>query len=949
MPNVFINPTYQGPDRADGGIRRVSDAQNLFLPSFGWTCQYSPDDVDVIANHGTALAERPDTSLVAHCHGLYWHDYEWPLWSEDANRRVMETIVRADAVTAPSQWVAQAIARGTLRKPSVIYHGVDTDAWAPPEDGSRPYVLWNKARVDAVSSPDDMQKLAEMVPHIRFVSTFGQETSNVKIIGKTDYERQKGLVQHARVYLATVRETFGISTLEALASGVPVVGWDYGGQSEIIRQEETGILVSRGDFGMLASALQTVWNERDRYSRAAREDTLARWQWRDKVEQYAHLYDEIYRQTTVHRPDVSIIVTCYNLAKYLDDCLRSVRGQALRNWECIIIDDCSTDATESIAREWEKQGGFRYVKTSENVGLSGARNIGFAESRGKYILFLDADDMLDRATSQELVDALNADKGVHIVYGSLDMVDESGQSRKRNPWPPGAFDWRSQIAHLNQLPYAAIMRRSVFESTGGYRTRDWRAEDASFWVRATSHGFRAARVTDRPCVVYRNRSDSKSGRERNQFRDADGDWTSWFPWRLGASSGEEGTKLVQGSRQPTPLLVPFGAQGDPPAPHLSWPIHHYANPTVSVIIPVGPGHEKNVINALDSLVAQTFPEWEVIVVDDTGRNLEVPGHPYAHIVRTKVGGSGAGRARNLGIKASRAPLLFFLDADDWIRFDTLEKMVEAYAKEGGYIYSDCVALEDNAISKQYTSCGGRGWATFSDERTDEAIWRIEAVPYDRRDFLSRGYDESRRGAHSVSILVAKVDMLKVGGFNEGMAFWEDWAAGLALAREGICGRHIMEPLLSYVWTTGRRRKASRDIEEELRRILREEFEDAAKEADEMCNCGGGGPSLQQQAADALSPYKTAQASMAGRGAPQGLPGQDASPGFREMEKVALRYVGRKSAPVPYVGKVTGTVYRACKDPLHEIIQVEPPDVDHLLSTREFAILTPTVKSETVKW
>lgn len=953
MPNVYVNPTYRGEDRADGGIRRVSEAMSKYLPDFGWHVSDSPDYADLIVNHGTLLAERPNVPMVACCHGLYWHDYSWPLWSEDANKRVTELLMRADACTVPSKWVARSIQRGLLRQPKVIYHGVDIEEWTPPSVGARPYVFWNKARKDAVSEPADMQTLAGMLPHIPFVTTLGEDTANVKVIGVQKYPKLKPIVQHAKIGLITPRETFGIGTLEFLAAGVPIVGWDYGGQREIVRQNETGILVPYGDYGALASAVQTVWNDHTRFSNEARQDAIERWQWPHRIRQYVDLFEDVCTKRESMRTRMlkfSVVVTCYNLGRFLPDALESV-ARVLRNGECIVVDDCSSDETESIARSWEQRGNFKYVKTPRNLGLSGARNFGASHATGEYLLFLDADDVLDQGGFQELVDALDADTGTHIAYGALDIVDEDGGGRHRNRWPSGNFDWRAQISHLNQLPYASLMRRSTFDRVGGYRTRDWRAEDASFWIRATSFGHRAVRVTDRPVLVYRVRSDSKSGQERDRFHDQDGDWTSWFPWRVGAVDPVQGKQLFEANKQAPHLFVPFGAQGTPPSPHLAWPVRHHAEPLVSVIIPVGPGHSSYLVDALDSLIAQTYQDWEVVVVNDTGGELNLRGFPFAQEVVTPSQGSGAGRARNVGVKASQGKLLFFLDADDWLRPDALEKMVSRYAQDGGYVYSDCAAVTDDAIAKQYTSAAGRDWTAFTEDDQEGSIWRVQAFPYDRVDFMRRGYEPGMDGAHTVSILIARCDFDEAGGFDETIPFWEDWEFMLRQAYLGVCGQHIPEPLLTYRLTTGRRRQASKDVADHLRNILRERYARFVEEIDNMCACGGGGPTLQSQAAKTVEPLHALVDRMrAHEPAPSTL-ASDTARGFRETEKVRLRYIGRKSAPVPFQGRVTGTIYRAALDILNEVIEVDPRDVEGLLTTRQFEAVMGVTKQgeEVVTW
>ncbi len=94
-------------------------------------------------------------------------------------------------------------------------------------------------------------------------------------------------------------------------------------------------------------------------------------------------------------PLVSVVVTCYNQAGFLDEALQSVLKQTYVHWECIIVNDGSKDDTEKIALQWcTKDSRFKYLH-KENGGLSSARNYGLDLSTGAYIQFLDCDDLLD--------------------------------------------------------------------------------------------------------------------------------------------------------------------------------------------------------------------------------------------------------------------------------------------------------------------------------------------------------------------------------------------------------------------------------------------------------------------------------------------------------------------------------------------------------------------------
>lgn len=91
---------------------------------------------------------------------------------------------------------------------------------------------------------------------------------------------------------------------------------------------------------------------------------------------------------------VSIIIPCYNQAKYLEETLYSILNQTYSNWECLIINDGSTDETEKIAQQFlKKDQRFKYFH-KENGGLSSARNFGLDKSTGNFIQFLDSDDFI---------------------------------------------------------------------------------------------------------------------------------------------------------------------------------------------------------------------------------------------------------------------------------------------------------------------------------------------------------------------------------------------------------------------------------------------------------------------------------------------------------------------------------------------------------------------------
>ena len=90
---------------------------------------------------------------------------------------------------------------------------------------------------------------------------------------------------------------------------------------------------------------------------------------------------------------VSIIMPSYNTAEYISSAINSVVSQSYPNWELIIVDDCSTDKTENIISQYLPEKRIRYLKNDRNVGAAETRNRALREAKGKWIAFLDSDDM----------------------------------------------------------------------------------------------------------------------------------------------------------------------------------------------------------------------------------------------------------------------------------------------------------------------------------------------------------------------------------------------------------------------------------------------------------------------------------------------------------------------------------------------------------------------------
>ncbi|MFI5323865.1 MAG: glycosyltransferase family 2 protein, partial [Thermodesulfobacteriota bacterium] len=134
-------------------------------------------------------------------------------------------------------------------------------------------------------------------------------------------------------------------------------------------------------------------------------------------------------------PRVSVIIPTYNRLILLKNSVSSVLSQTYRDFELLVIDDCSTDDTyDEMAKIADKR--VRYIKNTSNKGISATRNIALSNTNGKYIAFLDDDDewMPDKLEKQlNIIE--NSSKGLGCVYTGYNSINLDGKSLNQANMP----------------------------------------------------------------------------------------------------------------------------------------------------------------------------------------------------------------------------------------------------------------------------------------------------------------------------------------------------------------------------------------------------------------------------------------------------------------------------------------------------------------------------------
>jgi glycosyltransferase involved in cell wall biosynthesis len=201
---------------------------------------------------------------------------------------------------------------------------------------------------------------------------------------------------------------------------------------------------------------------------------------------------------------VSVIIPLHNSGRFVAETVASVLAQSRGDFEVVLVDDGSTDDTREVAaRLLEADGGRRLrLLRQANAGVAAARNRGVAESRGRYILPLDADDLVTPTMLEECAAVLDAEPGIALVYSDRqDFGDVGGR------WSAGRFEVE-RLKYFNQIGYCTLFRKTLWEDLGGFRPNVSGFDDWDFWLAAAGRGYRG-RHLPKPFLRHRRHRQSQ--------------------------------------------------------------------------------------------------------------------------------------------------------------------------------------------------------------------------------------------------------------------------------------------------------------------------------------------------------------------------------------------------------------------------------------------------------
>ena len=394
---------------------------------------------------------------------------------------------------------------------------------------------------------------------------------------------------------------------------------------------------------------------------------------------------------------ISIVVPIYNVENYLRQCLDSIQNQTYKKFDCIMVNDGSTDSSQQIAEEYLTDSRFKLINQS-NKGLSGARNTGINHIREEsiFVAFVDSDDYIYPDFLETLIEHIEDD--VDIIEGMIENLhDEIKVDRVCHNFEKKILitkdDKLGELA-LNELRvsvFPKLFRKSLL--TEDFFPEGYIFEDLAVVPELVSGSKKWIKL---PKVIYgyRIRSNSITTKE---FSEEKLDVFKIFgKYDLFFKDESDVTKLLVEKIKYLHLnyhdieFVPENNQYKQlykqEKQKLLSKIADYESKTlISIIVPIY-NVENYLRQCLDSIMNQTYQNFECLLIND--------GSPdnSAEICREYVDkdasfryfekeNGGVSSARNLGIEHSKGQYITFIDSDDWVDSDYLEVLYKSLTDE----------------------------------------------------------------------------------------------------------------------------------------------------------------------------------------------------------------------------------------------------------------------------
>ncbi len=215
---------------------------------------------------------------------------------------------------------------------------------------------------------------------------------------------------------------------------------------------------------------------------------------------------------------VSVIVPVYNVEKYIEETMDCVRRQTYENWELLLVENGSCDNTKAVIEEYLKRTAdqrIRLIQEAANVGAARARNRGVAEAKGRYIAFLDADDLWVPEKLEKEIAFMTAKNAVFAFTG-YEFADENGKGTGKVVRVPETLTYKEALKNTT------IFTTTVMFDTAGIdkamlEMPVMKSEDTALWWKVLRNGY-VAYGLDENLVRYRRSGKTLSSNKLEAIR-----------------------------------------------------------------------------------------------------------------------------------------------------------------------------------------------------------------------------------------------------------------------------------------------------------------------------------------------------------------------------------------------------------------------------------------------
>lgn len=518
------------------------------------------------------------------------------------------------------------------------------------------------------------------------------------------------------------------------------------------------------------------------------------------------------------RPLVSVVIPCYNQARYLPEAIASVLAACRHPLEIIVVDDGSTDQRTKRYLDEAQQIAPSVVRIHRqaNQGLSGARNSGIALARGSFIQLLDADDLLAPGKIDAQVAQLQVNPNLDISVSNFLLCDELRSDFSKPEEAIAQFDLTEQdFLYRWERGFAIPIHCGLFRyhvlTNVQFDTHTQAKEDWLFWTSLAMVGMQFGYIHGH-WATYRQHEGSMrrsyvnmgrswlqaglkidgmlAGREPLFFESV----VAWFEqcYRSNQSYRQEIAALQAKSAQPhsavsVPTLAVSSAVIDPEKilQQLTALPNDVQPPLISIVIPIY-GHYDYLSGCFASLAAQGDVSMEIICVDDASPDPRVAmllngltdRHPRLTIKILPVN-KGISETQNLAVSLARGEFVAFLDCDDELEPRALA-VVRDYLlahPDVDYIFTDRTDIDKHGKPVRVARYGGYDGLYFS---TQENI---------RADLL-----DGMVASHLK--VIRRSVYLQTGGSDAKLSGVQDWDLALKIAEE-YCLHYLAAPLYRH--------------------------------------------------------------------------------------------------------------------------------------------------------